>query len=361
MIKLIGNYFKINKIHSIYMIFMMCMIFMMFRTYVDEVLQNRRLINYSKLFKNDMYMLDISNIDDTEKLKQDFGDDIAYSYMDILKDNNLNESFVCYHVNEFYNTAISIKKGRLLSYTNNRNEALIFGRKLHIKYDIGDEISLNNKKYKIVGYLDDNGYLLDLFQKNMNNKINIEDISSKALNGGMVITNDYNFYDTQVNKGLSKNLITIVNKYSDDYTNIITMEKIKKNTYELIGERKQFKMLGVIMLLVLLMYSVWSMSVIHSKKCGKLLSIYYINGISKKCYMLFRILTNSAIIVCANCMYIFVYLTNFLKKIFFQSNSMGIWCIYSSLILSFFLIMGTIVCNLFVIKGSALEIMRRCE
>ena len=85
MIKLIGNYFKINKIHSIYMIFMMCMIFMMFRTYVDEVLQNRRLINYSKLFKNDMYMLDISNIDDTEKLKQDFGDDIAYSYMDIFQ------------------------------------------------------------------------------------------------------------------------------------------------------------------------------------------------------------------------------------------------------------------------------------
>lgn len=361
MIKLIINYFRENKVYNFYTIIIICMIFMMFRTYVDEVIQNERILDYAEFIKNDMYLSDISNIEDKQELKHYFNNDIACAYLDILVDKKLNESFACYHVNEFYcNNAIWIKKGRTLSYSN-KKEVLVFGKLLRTTYNIGDTVILGDRKYTIVGYLDDYGYLLDLFQKNINNKVNIEDISTKALNEGMFIANDFDYYDSESVEGAIKNSITLVNKKYDNCKNTISLENVKDNTYKSIGERKRFKMLGVIMLLILLIFSVWSLSAMQSKKCGKMLSVYYLQGISKKGYILFSMLTNVAIILCANLVYIFIYLSDFLKNIFFQSNSMGVWCIYSSLILSCVLIIVAIICNLIIVKGSALEIMRKCE
>lgn len=361
MIRLIVNYFKVNKRYNFYIIIILFMMFMIFRTYVDEVIQDKRILDYAKYVSGDMYILDLDGIEDEPEFEQEYGDEIANVYQDILNDDRLNEPFACYHVNEFYNNnAIYIKKGRLLSY-NNENEVLVFGKLLRTKYNIGDKVILGGREYSVVGYLDDHGYLVNLFENKINNKVNIEDLSTKALNGGMFIANDFDYYNSKSSKGVIKNSITLVNKESGKFGNIISFEEVKKNTINSIGERKRFKILGIIMLLILLIYSVCALSVMQTRKCGKMLAVYYLQGISKTAYILFGILTNVAIIACANLVYIFIYLTGFLEKIFFQSNTMGMWCVYSSLILSFVLIVGTTICNLFFIKDSALEIMRKCE
>lgn len=362
MIKLIENYFKVNKLHSIYTIIILCIMFMIFRTYIDEVLQNKRLIDYADYLDDNLYVLNIYDYDNIENLHQEFGDAMSYVYSEILEDSSLNESFACYHVNQFYcDNVIKVKKGRLLTYGSNKNEVLLFGTRLQHHYDIGDSVILGGEEYTVVGYISSTGYLLDLFHTGINSESNIEDISTRALNGDMFVTNSCDLSGYKSDGNFVTCNVVIVDRYSDNYKNAVSMKQIKRNTYKFIGQRKRFSILGVAMLLVLLMYSVLSMTVVHSKRCGKLLSIYYINGLSKKGYMLFSILTEVVIIVCANALYIFIYLSNFLNRIFIQSDSMGAWCIYSSLILSAFLIIIDVLFNLFMVKASALEIMRKCE
>lgn len=355
MIKLIINYFNINRLHNIYTIVIICIMFMMFRTYVDEVIQNERVLDYAESFDDNLYLIDIVGKQDIGLLKQRFGANVGYSYMNVAYNKEFDESFACYYVNEFYSEkAIVIKKGRALSYENNQNEVLIFGSRLQSKYGIGDTVTLGRGKYTVVGYVGSYDYLLCLFRSCLNSKTNIKDASERSLNGDMFISNNLN------NKSdFATCNMALVDTYTDEYRKIMSLETIKENTYEQIGEDKRFHMLGIIMLGGLILYSVWSLMMMQSKRCGKLLSIYYINGISKKAYMTFSILANGAIIICANILYIILYVVEIFNGVFFQSNTMGTWCIYSSIILSIVLIMVEIVCDLFIIKKSALEIKRK--
>lgn len=362
MIKLIGNYFKGNKLHSIYSIIILCLMFMLFMTYIDEVLQNTRLMTYAEYLDDSLYAINLSDDEDMHSLKNEFGNDMSYAYMNILNDSKINESFACYHVNQFYSdNVIKIKKGRQLSYENNMKEVLLFGKRLQHYYDIGDSVILGDIEYTVVGYISSTGYLLDMFHTGVNKESNIEDISTKSLNGDMFVTNSCGLTGYHSEESFVKSNFIITNKYSDNYKDAVSMRQIKNNTYKFIGQRKRFNMLGVVMLLALLMYSVLAMTVMQSKRCGKLLSVYYINGLGKRGYMFFSIITKSAIIICANGLYIFVYLSDFLNKIFIQSDSMGMWCIYSGLILSAFLIVFGILSDLCMVRTSALEIMRKCE
>lgn len=206
-----------------------------------------------------------------------------------------------WYVNQmYYDNFIQLKYGKNLNY-NNSSEILLCGDKLQDKYNINDEVCIDDKMYKIVGVVNSDLGLVDLSYGYLQNDYvswidNLVDLRTSEL----FITNDICFSQNPI-CGLSVISTRDVNNTG------ISFKKISENTRNEISKKTYFNRTLTIILFLFSIFCIFSNKITEIVVLGDYYSVYKLCGLTKLKSVFLSLFINIIYISLSLIMYVFVF------------------------------------------------------
>lgn len=208
-----------------------------------------------------------------------------------------------WYVNQVYcDNFVRLESGRGLDYRNS-SEILLCGEQLRKKYDINDEITINDKIYKVVGVLTPECGLVDLsFRYDTKDYVSWIDNLYDIRKAELIISNDITAFSENSISGLS-------NISFEEMDGAISFKDICRNTRNEIKQRNFFTETLMLVLFCFSLYNIISNKITEILTFGNYYSIYALCGMSKWRRIFMSLLVNLMYVVTAFGVYYCIFAT----------------------------------------------------
>lgn len=286
MLKIIVFFIKENMVY--YMITAVLFLFLFFFTgmYMDEYIVIRTELSYIRALEDSLvvYTPDVAGGSRGMDFKNNRrGEHVGYTNMDIVNNDDIKNSNACFAVDSFICKHFLFHvRGRGLSFESGENEVILYGEMLRQHYKMGDMVSLNGEKYKVVGYLPSYEPVWD-FNGNVPED-GKADALVYALNGNMYFINN--------EKAFTKDSAKVQSCIFTDYEirgwrEGSSMKKTKKVMADYRKGQQVFEAAGIVMLTGIAIYLCIVTAVIQHTRCRNMHAVFQICGMHfMKYYML---------------------------------------------------------------------------
>ena len=214
------------------------------------------------------------------------GEHAGYTRMAIVNNDDTRNSNACFAVDSFIGRHFLFHvRGRELSFEDGENEVILYGEMLRQRYKMGDMVSLNGEKYKVVGYLPAYEPIWD-FNKNVSEDGEV-DVLAYALNGNMYFINNEKAFTESSSKVQS---CVFADHDIPGWRKGSSMKKMKKAMTGYRKGQQVFEAAGIAMLTGIAIYLCIATAIIQYTRCRSMYAIFWICGMHFVKYYLLCVL-----------------------------------------------------------------------
>ena len=198
---------------------------------------------------------------------------IGYAYQEIVYNDDMQNSNACFAVDSFISKYFLFQaRGDRLSFQNGNNEVILYGRMLEEHYKIGDMVSLNGVRYKVVGILPCYEPIFGMYNSVSESDT---DVLMYALNENMYFINN----ELAFRQGDTKLRSVLFAKDGiPGWQGEVSMKKVKQKVIGYKKKKQAFGHWSVAMLTGFAIYLCVAAAVIQHKKCRNMYAVFQICG-----------------------------------------------------------------------------------